>query len=278
LVIGESSRDRYSIADELSHAVRAVSSAGIAMYPVDTRRLIAPFQGAKPTETLVGIGRNAPSIPNPSGLSLTMPNADTMDELATRTGGRAFYNTNNIAGAISKAIDDSRVTYVVGYYPTNDKWDGTFRTVKVSVRRPGVDVRHRSGYLGSPAPSAKTDPLENIARGTLDATGIGLAVSMDGDSVAVRVDSTGITIRPDGDMFAVSLELLIAQRLADGQLLKDLDKTLSLRLTSEQRDQLLKEGFSMTRTIALKPGASLRVVVRDQPTGIVGSVSVAPRS
>ncbi len=276
LIIG-GGNDRYSITDELSHAVRAVSSAGIAIYPVDTRRLIAPFEGVKPTETLVGIGRNAPSIPNPSGLSMTMPNADTMDELATRTGGRAYYNTNNIAGAIAKAIDDSRVTYVVGYYPTNDKWNDTFRTVKVSVRRPGVDVRHRSGYLGSPTPSAKSDPLDNIARGTLDATGIGLTVSLDGDSVAVRVDPSGITMRPDGDMFDVSLELLIAQRLPDGELLKDLDKTLSLRLSSAQRDQLLKEGFSMTRTVALKSGASLRVVVRDQPTGVAGSVSVVSR-
>lgn len=261
-----------TLSREMTRASRAVSNAGIAIYPVDTRGLMAPFQGVKPTETLVGIGRNAPSIPNPSGLDLLGGNVDTMTELAARTGGKAFYNTNNIGGAIGKAMDDSRVTYVVGYYPTNDKWDGRFRNVKVSVRRPGVDVRHRSGYLASPTPSGKADSLAAIASAALESTGIGLTVHVDGDQVAIRVDPSAITMKPSGSLFDVALDLLIAQRLQNGELLTDLDKTLSLRLTAEQRDQLLKEGFSMTRTIVLEPGASLRVAVRDQPSGVVGSV------
>lgn len=266
-----------TLSREMVRASRAVSNASIAIYPVDTRGLIAPFQGGKPTETLVGIGRNAPSIPNPSGLDLLTARVDTMTELAARTGGKAFYDTNNIGGAIGKAMDDSRVTYVIGYYPTNDKWDGRFRNVKINVRRPGVDVRHRSGYLASPTTDGKADSLSAIALGALEATGMGLTVHVDGDQVAIRVDPSAITMRPSGNLFDVALDVLIAQRLQSGEVLTDLDKTLSLRLTSDQRDQLLKDGFSMTRTVVLQPRASLRVAVRDQPTGVVGSVVMTPR-
>ena len=42
--------------------------------------------------------------------------------------------------------DDLTSYYLLGYYSTNAKLDGRFRTIKVRVNRPGVDVRARRGY------------------------------------------------------------------------------------------------------------------------------------
>jgi hypothetical protein len=50
-----------------------------------------------------------------------------MTELAARTGGRPFFNTNDIGRAIERAIDDASVTYLLGYAPANDSWDGKSR-------------------------------------------------------------------------------------------------------------------------------------------------------
>ncbi len=36
--------------------------------------------------------------------------------------------------------------YLLGYYSSNPKADGGYRTIKVKVKRSGVDVRHRRGY------------------------------------------------------------------------------------------------------------------------------------
>src|SRR5206468_991680 len=36
--------------------------------------------------------------------------------------------------------------YLLGYYSTNGKLDGKFHTIKVRVKRPGIDVRARKGY------------------------------------------------------------------------------------------------------------------------------------
>src|SRR5215471_3169779 len=74
-----------------------------------------------------------------------------LNKLAADTGGKAFYprelaDVHSIAQQIST---DLRTQYSIGYYPTNSKRDGTFRTVKVAInggtsRR--LVARTRAGY------------------------------------------------------------------------------------------------------------------------------------
>ena len=74
-----------------------------------------------------------------------------LNKLAADTGGKAFYprelsDVHSIAQQIST---DLRTQYSIGYYPTNNKRDGTFRTVKVGInggtsRR--LVARTRAGY------------------------------------------------------------------------------------------------------------------------------------
>ena len=261
----------------LTRAVNAISTANVAIYPVDTTGLIASYSGVAPTATTVGIGRGTVrAAPDTGTMAATMTNVDTMSELAVRTGGRVFHNTNNIGGAIGKAMDDGRVTYSLGYYPTNQKWDSKFRQVKVEVRRSGTDVRHRSGYLALPSEVAKGDStLADLARSALDATAIGLTVNAEGSNVGIRVDAGGITLRPAGNLFDVAIDILIAHSMPNGELVKSFDKTLNLQLSREQRDQILQEGFTLNRTVDIRPSATaLHVVVRDAPSGRAGSVSI----
>ncbi len=46
-------------------------------------------------------------------------------------------------------LDDSRSYYVLGYRPSNSVADGTFRSITVKVKRPGIDVRARKGYVAA---------------------------------------------------------------------------------------------------------------------------------
>ncbi|HWN98436.1 MAG TPA: VWA domain-containing protein, partial [Blastocatellia bacterium] len=83
-------------------------------------------------------------------------------KLADETGGKAFFpkelsEVHSIAQAIS---NDLRTQYAIGYYPTNSKKDGTFRSVKVQVssgtRR--LAARTRNGYT---APRDGAKPVQN---------------------------------------------------------------------------------------------------------------------
>jgi Ca-activated chloride channel family protein len=73
-----------------------------------------------------------------------------LNKMAAETGGRAFFpkelaEVHTIAQQIST---DLRTQYVIGYYPTNSRRDGTFRSVKVSVNAGNrrLLARTRNGY------------------------------------------------------------------------------------------------------------------------------------
>jgi VWFA-related protein len=72
---------------------------------------------------------------------------DSLRELAVATDGLAVVNTSDVSGAMRRMLADVSMYYLLGYYSTNTKLDGKFRKLSVRVKRPGVDVRARPGYL-----------------------------------------------------------------------------------------------------------------------------------
>jgi Ca-activated chloride channel family protein len=64
---------------------------------------------------------------------------DLINKLATETGGRAFFPAalTDLPGIAEEITKDLRTQYVVGYYPTNSKRDGTFRQIKVQIADTG---------------------------------------------------------------------------------------------------------------------------------------------
>jgi VWFA-related protein len=80
---------------------------------------------------------------------------DTLRELAANTDGRAIVNRNDLAGAMKQIIRDSSAYYLVGYNSTLAPTDGKFHEIKVRVKRPGVQVRHRKGYWAYTAEDAR---------------------------------------------------------------------------------------------------------------------------
>ena len=104
--------------------------AQIAAYPVDGRGLLARKPGetedeVKDQQAAFLFGDSMPAQSSePIGI-------DTMQKLADETGGRAFVNTNDLTGAIRDAVEDSAVTYTLGFYITQNSLDGKFHELKV---------------------------------------------------------------------------------------------------------------------------------------------------
>ena len=69
-------------------------------------------------------------------------------EMAQQTGGRVIsvHNQNSLEKAFDIISEELRSQYVMGYTPTNQKRDGTFRKIKVEVTRPDSKVLARRGY------------------------------------------------------------------------------------------------------------------------------------
>ena len=137
-----------------------LTAANIAVYPVDLRGLQAPDPPR---------GRRG-SPPNPP--------PDVMIRLADETGGRAFYFNNDLAGSMRTAIADSEVSYTLGFYPSENAFDGKFHNLDVKVDRKDVEVRHRTGYFAvkdkAPDEKERKSIMSELLSSPLDASQIGL--------------------------------------------------------------------------------------------------------
>ncbi len=92
--------------------------------------------------------RSGPSPPPPVNVDRAMlrTRQESLMTLAAATDGIAVMNSNDIEGGLKRMAADLTSYYLLGYYSTNAKLDGKFRSIKVRVKRPGVDVRARRGY------------------------------------------------------------------------------------------------------------------------------------
>ena len=72
---------------------------------------------------------------------------DGTNSLAVDTGGFAIRNENNFARALDEIQRDAGTYYVIAYSPTNERFDGKYRSIAVKVKRPDMKVRARRGYL-----------------------------------------------------------------------------------------------------------------------------------
>jgi hypothetical protein len=80
-------------------------------------------------------------------ISTDADSQEIMREMARETGGRAYVNQNEIKDGVERAFQDDSATYTLGYYPENKKYDGTYRHIKVKVKRDGLGVQNRRGYF-----------------------------------------------------------------------------------------------------------------------------------
>jgi hypothetical protein len=66
--------------------------------------------------------------------------------LAEDTGGFLVEQTNDLSSAFKRIDEDNQFHYLLTYSPRNTTFDGKFRTIRVKVRVPSLQVFARRGY------------------------------------------------------------------------------------------------------------------------------------
>jgi VWFA-related protein len=279
----------------IDRAARAINDANVAVYAVDPRGLVTPTANAAsmPTQEVNRLDRSAVADAALTGVAIfnpTQQSEDAMQLLSSDTGGRAFHSTNDVGKAIRQAVEDSRFTYLLGYHPSHGVWDGQFRSIKVTVNRPGVKVLSRKGYVATlePAlvPDMSQEALLALVRSPFEETGIDMSATVERLAakskagapqvdVAFRLDGRALTLERKGEDWEGTIDVVFALGTKDGRTFKTFSARADLLITAEQYDHIARNGFTMTQTIALRPDVSnLRVVVRDVPSGATGSLII----
>jgi VWFA-related protein len=211
-------------------------------------------------------------------------------DVADTSGGRAFYDTNDFAGAIRKAIDDSAQTYILNYYPDHNKWNGEFREIKVKVNRPGLsglEVRARKGYYAVADTASATEhdsqKLADAIKSPLESTDLGFDVQADGFDVAgvrqlkvkITLDANQLRFQQQDERRTDSLAETWVELNAQGEQVGEISKTIELNHSQDEYKKLLQDGFTYSKTLVLaKDAAEVRLVLRDAGNGAIGSVII----
>jgi VWFA-related protein len=248
---------------------RVLNQADIGIYPVDARGLVAI-----PTTPLYSIA----SGPRPP------PCLDTLSEVAETTGGRAFFNTNDLKGAVRKAIADAHITYTLGFYARNEKTNRVFHELNVKVDRPGVELRHRKEYYDDASASEDLiSPaiLRRTAEAPKDATAIGLTATIARDQdllrVNVEIDFRDLALARQDGHWKGAAELALVSQGIDGRTLDLASKSITFDMSDEVYAARQRDGFAIEQQVRDRKDLSrIRVVIVDASTGAAGSVAVKP--
>jgi len=289
--LGLATNEYLDFSPQIEHAIRALNGANVAVYPIDPRGLSTGAVSASARPTQLGPGGAVPSAALTAGTlapgSLTAPGIDTMNLLAGGTGGEAFYATNDATGAIKSIMEDGQVTYRLGFYPSDEKLDGSYHSISVKVAHKGTpieDVRARKGYFALDAKNSANghwrERLNESMQNPLEATQLGLQASATPVKGAAGVYELEITLDLDGLHLEHQKDRWVAS-IAFGTLpspsesTKGTLETIRLSLTEGRLRAALKDGYVLRRKVVMgHPATNLRVVIEDASTGIVGSVSV----
>ena len=70
--------------------------------------------------------------------------------LGAATGIYSTERLEQLADALDAISKELNEQYSIGYTPSNDRLDGTYRTIRVVVLRKAVQIRSKPGYFASP--------------------------------------------------------------------------------------------------------------------------------
>ncbi len=95
---------------------------------------------------------------------------DLLSRIADDSGGRAYFpkDISEIPAIAAQIAKDLRTQYVVSYYPTNEKRDGTYRTIQVGVNQGAgrkLIARTRRGYYARNEKGQLPSTLQRKTRG-----------------------------------------------------------------------------------------------------------------
>ncbi len=204
-------RDRmaYGALDDASQfrtLLDEANRANASFYPVDPRGL-AVFDSP---------------MSNPQHLDVDAAalrqRSDALRTLAEATDGTAII-TNDIAGGLRRVVESVSSYYLLGYY-SSGKLDGKFHAISVRVKRPGVQVHARRGYLAAkPTPaaaptrtSAGSDATSLATAGEREAIDRALApLGNYGRELPLRIQAAAGWPRADRPTFWVVGEIAAAQ-------------------------------------------------------------------
>jgi hypothetical protein len=218
-----------------------------------------------------------------------------MSSMAGDTGGRAFFNTNDMQGAVATALKESSTYYLLAWRPeTEEQRNQKFRKIELSVvGRPELVVRFRRGFGEPPEETSKKKAKENEARKPPEEEiklvlmapypnrKMPVAISLNFLDTAqfggtlrtnIKVGTSLLTLDqlPDGASGALDVAVVVLND--QGKSVSSFSKRFTMKAAAKNTSYKPPESISYDCVAQVKPGLyQVRVAVIDVKNGARGS-------
>ncbi|HTZ75075.1 MAG TPA: VWA domain-containing protein [Candidatus Aquilonibacter sp.] len=265
----------------------AALRSNVMMYPVDARGLVAMAPAGDASQgSNGGVGMFNGSSTQ-TMINRFQASQDTLYAIAKDTGGKAFFDSNDLSMGIKQAANSITSYYEIGYYPTRTVKDGRFRRVKVSLRE-GVagELSYRQGYYADKEfakfnATDKERQLEDALMLDNPITDINLAMEVNYFQLNSAEYFTSVDVKIPGRELALARKGGAEETLIDaigevkddfGNTIQNLRDKLPIKLSNSTAAELATHPIEYHTGFTLLPGKySIKFLVRDAETGRMGT-------
>lgn len=265
-------------------ATNEAVKANMAIYSVDSRGLEAmPPVGNASKGSLRGTAAYSGGAMQ-SNLDANFGSQETLGTLSSDTGGKAFFDSNDLAPAFQQVQHDTEAYYILGFHSTDTARNGSYRHLTVKLNRNDVKMDYRPGYY-APADfqHQKTEDREvaltEQLRSDLPATDVAVYLQalyfrMEDNKffvpVSLIIPGSQIHSVKNGDRDKANIDIIGQVKNAQGIVVGNVRDNVKLALDAAQ--QVERKNIQYSTGFTLAPGEyHLKFVVRENQTGAMGS-------
>ena len=281
---------------QVQSTIDIANRANVAIYIIDSAglRAAAPASGALvPTTPLGGVSAitNQEERIKAVGGETVFDNArqegqtreyDILYRISGDTGGKFLKGNNDIGQGLERINQEIHSRYTLAYRSTNQNFDGSFRKVKIEVRRPDVQIASRTGYYAiSPEEIVLLSPAEKKLLSNFPAIennpALPVSVSLSPFRsreglytvpLAIELPPSAVKFERKGDKQSMQLEVLGVLKQTPERVLSRLGGNFDVNLSETDYKQILANNIFYRQDLQLAPGDyTLDVIVRDKISG-----------
>lgn len=284
-----------SLRNQLQLLIERLNRAAVSIYAIDPRGLVVTMITAQEDMQASDFLRRDAEV-NARSRTIFVEQGG-LEHMAHETGGLTFFNRNNLSAGVRQALDDQNGYYLIGYVPEKASFARAagklpeFRKITVQVKRPGLRVRSRSGYLGAaneeiePPPLTSSQQLIRSVLSPFNAGDVHLRMTplfgLDTNQQAVarallHIDVRDLSFSEEGDgSRRTTLEVAAFAFGVKGAVEDQVIRIYTLQVPQEAFAAALQQGFvcmidmPMTRAGVIQ----MHTAVRDKTSGHLGSAS-----
>ena len=273
---------------QLHATVEAAVKSGVSFWPIDARGLVANAPLGDATQGSPG-GQGMYS-----GASATAQNdrfqqsQDTLYSLAADTGGKAFFDNNDLNAGIIRAQKAITDYYLIGYYTTNTSLNGAFRKIKITVADSlNASLDYRKGYyankeFGKFNGTEKERQLEDALMLGDPITELTIAMELNYFQLNRAEYFVPLTVKIPGRELALAKKFGTEHTVIDfvceikdeigGNTVTNLRDNVDVKISDATAAELSKRPIEYSTGFTLLPGRySIKFLARDDETGRIGT-------